>query len=681
MNLLLKFIRLGFISAILAPFAGYATTLVPISVGDILIIIPINDAPVASDDSLTVDEDTPINLPILANDEDENLAAINAICSQTVTANCVAISNFIPSNGSATIDAGIVSIQLPEHWNGTASFTYQLIDEKGKASNIATATIVVTPVNDAPVALGETDATTGKYVVISGRTTALDLTTNDFDPDGDSFEIFYAILPQDNGRITLQLSANKQKLLVTTTTDGTFTTTIDYELIDEHGARSETVSAIVASEGSEEEAPVTQPISTIIPRTALCNENMRDRLIDIIADGCVFTIDSLQNISAPQSTPEQLVLSDLLDVNDIRLSGLHFQDGRRFSESDYGYSQIVGNDILYIPSPGFYQQLLTNPTARVDRYKYVIEDQLNREAVSYVNIFGNATTNMPPTITSVTPQSGTEYSTEDTVVVEVQATDDNSVEKVRARLNGGMWEDDLEAPYSFDFGRLAVGSYQIEVQVVDDFNDVSALEQIGIQVEAAPPDFPLGVSATAVDSSVSLTWNSVTNVERYEVEVSYRLNASSVWEVSGTSVTVTHPTTTHTWTSLADGEYRYRVRSCLSSTCSVFSSFSNTVLVNQAANDVFTSSVSSIRVGQPIALTWSVSNASSCSISIGGNVIESGLRGEATDHTLTPYLTGDDLAVTLDCVDSDQQPITPSLTTTLTIQKLSAPTLNPPVVQ
>ncbi len=106
---------------------------------------PVNDDPVAVDDSYATDEDTPLNIAapgILTNDTDVDVGT-------TLTASLV--TN--PVNGTLTLNAdGSFTYTPAANFNGADSFTYKANDGTTD-SNIATVAITVNPVNDAPVAV------------------------------------------------------------------------------------------------------------------------------------------------------------------------------------------------------------------------------------------------------------------------------------------------------------------------------------------------------------------------------------------------------------------------------------------------------------------------------------------------------------------------------------------------
>jgi gliding motility-associated-like protein len=107
-----------------------------------IVFSAINSAPVAVNDSYSTSEDTPLNIVapgVLTNDTDVDNDALTSVL----------VSN--PGNGAVTLNPNGSFTYTPGlHFNGSDSFTYRTSDGS-LTSNIATVTITVNPVNDAPV--------------------------------------------------------------------------------------------------------------------------------------------------------------------------------------------------------------------------------------------------------------------------------------------------------------------------------------------------------------------------------------------------------------------------------------------------------------------------------------------------------------------------------------------------
>ena len=135
-------------------------------------VSPVNDAPVANDDTFTTNEDTPLAGNVLTNDTD--------IDADTLTASLVDG----PTHGTLTLNANGSFTYTPNgNYSGADSFTYTATDGT-VTSSIATVTITVSPVNDAPVANGDT-FTTNEDTPLAGN-----VLTNDTDIDADAVDRF-----------------------------------------------------------------------------------------------------------------------------------------------------------------------------------------------------------------------------------------------------------------------------------------------------------------------------------------------------------------------------------------------------------------------------------------------------------------------------------------------------------
>ena len=154
-------------------------------------VTPVNDAPVATADSYSTDEDTPlmVALPgVLGNDSDVDSANLTAILVAG------------PSNGTLTLNAdGSFTYAPVLNFNGTDSFTYKANDG-ALDSNTVTVTLTVNPVNDAPVAIVDsfsTDEDTTLSVAAADG-----VLKNDSDVDSTTLKAILAVGPS-HGTLTL----------------------------------------------------------------------------------------------------------------------------------------------------------------------------------------------------------------------------------------------------------------------------------------------------------------------------------------------------------------------------------------------------------------------------------------------------------------------------------------------
>lgn len=140
----------------------------------------VNDAPDARDDAATTAEDTAVNIAVLANDTD---ADGDTLFVQSVTQG---------ANGSLSISPdGTVRYAPAPNFNGTDSFTYTVSDGNG-GTDTATDTVAVSPVNDAPVAMGDNYNTNEDTPLVVPAPGVLG---NDTDADGQTLTASQLSLP------------------------------------------------------------------------------------------------------------------------------------------------------------------------------------------------------------------------------------------------------------------------------------------------------------------------------------------------------------------------------------------------------------------------------------------------------------------------------------------------------
>ncbi|RAI97710.1 gliding motility-associated-like protein [Chitinophaga skermanii] len=154
----------------------------------------VNDAPVAVNDSYSLNEDQPLTIAnpgVLANDTDidGDVLTVNVITS--------------PAHGKLTANAAGGFTYTPgRNYNGTDSYTYQACDNAGLCSNIATVTFTIAPVNDPP------STSPVSYAVDEDNTLnvgAPGVLFNSSDVDGDPLT---ATLVQGPANGTLTLNSN-----------------------------------------------------------------------------------------------------------------------------------------------------------------------------------------------------------------------------------------------------------------------------------------------------------------------------------------------------------------------------------------------------------------------------------------------------------------------------------------
>lgn len=185
---------------------------------------PINDGPAAFDDILVTDEDSAGTATVLANDSDpENDTLSVSIASP-------------PANGTASVTSAQEIEYTPNaDFHGTDSLSYTLSDGNGGTA-VATLSIEVRPVNDAPVAADDTAGTN------ENQSTNIAVLQNDDDVDGDTLSVTSTTAPGQGGSVTIE---SDNTLTYAPATDFVGTETFDYTVTDGIASVTATVTVTV----------------------------------------------------------------------------------------------------------------------------------------------------------------------------------------------------------------------------------------------------------------------------------------------------------------------------------------------------------------------------------------------------------------------------------------------------
>ena len=148
------------------------------SPSDLVTVTPINTIPTAVDDTSSTDEDTAIDINVIANDTDADGDTLSITAVTT------------PTSGGAAIMAGsttTVTYTPNAGFTGTDNFEYTVSD--GTATDTGTVNLTVTAVNNPPVAVNDTASTP--------EDTAIDINviSNDTDADADTLSVTAVTTP------------------------------------------------------------------------------------------------------------------------------------------------------------------------------------------------------------------------------------------------------------------------------------------------------------------------------------------------------------------------------------------------------------------------------------------------------------------------------------------------------
>jgi hypothetical protein len=234
------------------------------------ITVSANLGPDAQDDTATLTEDTSTTIDVLANDSDPEAGAL------TVTVAGPAGHGTVTINGAGTID-----YTLDPDYDGPDSFTYTVCDPSDNCS-MATVTVTVTAVNDAPVA--NDDSTT----VQAGHASPVAVLANDSDPDGTLDPASVVVLSAPSHGSTTVKTTGTIRYAADAGYDGPDTFT--YQVCDDQGACATATVHIDVWKATPNRAPIAAHDAVSTPEDTPVGIDVRNN--DSDPDGDALTISS-----------------------------------------------------------------------------------------------------------------------------------------------------------------------------------------------------------------------------------------------------------------------------------------------------------------------------------------------------------------------------------------------------
>jgi GH18 family chitinase/endo-1,4-beta-D-glucanase Y len=189
---------------------------------------PANAPPLANNDTITTDENTPISIHVLNNDSDADGDILSIIYVST------------PQNGAANNIGSIIEYYPNTGFYGKDTFNYTISDGKGNESS-ATVEIDVLPLmnaNNPPSATADSAAT------LQNREVIIDVLNNDTDIDNDNLSIINVTTPSSGNAVILN-----NKISYTPNNNFIGTDLLTYFISDNNGGEaSANVSVTVKAE-------------------------------------------------------------------------------------------------------------------------------------------------------------------------------------------------------------------------------------------------------------------------------------------------------------------------------------------------------------------------------------------------------------------------------------------------
>jgi len=264
-------------------------------------INPVNDAPIAKDDKVSLDEDHNITIDVLANDSDvdegDRLEIIKA---------------YKPQHGTASIKNNSILYKPEADYNGKDTFNYKIKDKDG-ATAVASVYISINSVNDAPVAKDDKATTTINTPL------TINVLNNDSDIDDHDILTVSDVSKSDDAEVSIK----DNKIVFIPKKDYTGAQTLTYTIKDQHGASAKASIKITVRDYTDAEKYKQLEDSGAIPKldrsdtlagTDSDNNGIRDDVDDYINKK--YTNPKEKAAAQQMARAYQKIL--LVDKNDIK---------------------------------------------------------------------------------------------------------------------------------------------------------------------------------------------------------------------------------------------------------------------------------------------------------------------------------------------------------------------------
>ena len=353
-----------------------------------------DDEPTTNDVSASTDEDTAVTVDLDVTEVDGDNYSFN-IVSQ-------------PSNGTlGSVNGNQVEYTPNQDWNGTDTFTFEATDNRTSGRNVATATITVNPVNDAPVCYSTTASVDyGSSVTINMNCTDVDSSNLTYiistDPTSGAVSISGNVAtysPSGHGTDNFQFKANDGELdsnnadVAITINSDEAGFTIDVESSNAYAPQrlnftntSETASSFLWDFGDGNTSSDENPVHTYsnagtyqISQSIVGPINTDTKTID-------YTVNTIPSSNAVYTEPKyifQKAVSDIItvNINALNLASAEINVSLPPGVELYSYG-LVGTSILEANGVSPYREAYwSEPEGTAGRDFRVLTSALDEDAM------------------------------------------------------------------------------------------------------------------------------------------------------------------------------------------------------------------------------------------------------------------------------------------------------------
>ncbi len=190
----------------------------------VTVITDTNNPPIIGNDFTTIIVNTTTTICVLANDSDPEGGELTIVSiTQPIEGGTVSFNE----------DSTCLVFTPTPGYIGTIDFTYTVCDEQGNCS-VGTVTVTVITAGSPPVAIDDLS------IISDGNPVTIDVTENDFDPDGDPFAIVSFTQPLIGGTVTF--SPDSLFLIFTPNPGYVGVSSFTYTICDDDGCDEATVT-------------------------------------------------------------------------------------------------------------------------------------------------------------------------------------------------------------------------------------------------------------------------------------------------------------------------------------------------------------------------------------------------------------------------------------------------------